>query len=603
MAEASTIETHLVSGGGLSADQLEQIRGEAAAKSIGVDEAILSLEFMQPAGLAEAYSQACSLPYVPLFPDPSSPQAHRMLPQSCVTAWNVYPVAFDAEHNLLTLAIHDLKQIEHLEKLSRLFMQSHDLAFTVAPEYEIKKAVAEHLSGKGAAVAGGEQKPRTIVRSAIGSSNGGKKKLSAIGGRSSSSGRGRIGKPAAEEAGAFSYSEMSKAFSSAASVLAEVHLHEQAQRLTDVRSCVRYCQLLSARMNLEPASVDAVISAAWLSALSDRPELIKRITTPYRLDEIIFPKHEDGDEKAPLMESSILSLVLCYHDLKRDDPDSVKDVTLTRRHLRETWPGVATQQELLETFLQVLMDEQFLATLDAGTGKVLLVDGNAEGQDELVPALSSRGFDVTLVPDAASADSRLKEGAPDLILLDMNLTPAEDGLSFCERVKTTAATENVPVLMLVPEEEESRAAKCLVAGADDYLTRPVSSDLLMIKLQRLFAKSGDSGATKDSSQDGVSGSLADMGFTDMVQILCAGNRTIQLSLTGPSGTGSVFIREGDVIHAQTDSVEGDGAFYAMMHWKEGEFSTQQPEDFPEQTIFAGLMSLLMEGARQIDEGV
>ena len=74
-----------------------------------------------------------------------------------------------------------------------------------------------------------------------------------------------------------------------------------------------------------------------------------------------------------------------------------------------------------------------------------------------------------------------------------------------------------------------------------------------------------------------------------------------MDLNGPKGEGRVFIREGDVIHAEMGPHIGNDAFYSMMSWNEGDFSTHQCTDFPEQTIHESMMSLLMEGARQNDE--
>ena len=394
------------------------------------------------------------------------------------------------------------------------------------------------------------------------------------------------------------YGEMSKALTAATAMLARQRLFATPDKLTEVETIVRYCQLISSRMSLPPLSVDATINAAWMTAFSDMPDIIHQLVSPYHLDQILFPTEKDADN--PLIETSILSLVQCYQRLKTEEPEVARDVMQTRRKLRMQWGGHADHQDVLETFLQVLMDEEFLSTLDSEAGSILVVDHTELSNSSLVPALSSHGYQVRLVADAKSADAEIANQTPDLILMEMDL-PGESGLVYCERLKSEGSTRSIPVIMLIPESKAKRSADALHAGADDIHDRPVQIELLLIRLQRLLVKQTSSGS--EESAGGVSGSLSDMGFTDMIQILCAGSKSVIMSLTGPKGDAKVYIQNGDVIHAETPSHQGPDAFYSMMSWKEGTFSTQQCAEFPERSIFESMMSLLMEGARWVDEGI
>jgi hypothetical protein len=61
--------------------------------------------------------------------------------------------------------------------------------------------------------------------------------------------------------------------------------------------------------------------------------------------------------------------------------------------------------------------------------------------------------------------------------------------------------------------------------------------------------------------------------------------------------------EGNVMHAETEGAVGEAAFYRLMQWKSGDFSMKECSVFPEPTVTASTMSLLMEGARIVDEKV
>ena len=122
-------------------------------------------------------------------------------------------------------------------------------------------------------------------------------------------------------------------------------------------------------------------------------DALKQLLTPYNVADIIF--HDDGGDR---IETLVLGLVRCYQDLKQSDPSARKDVNLTRRNLRAQWSSAPGHQDMLETFLQVLMDEEFLATLDHTSGSILIID-----PQEVAQAIQSarRAMD--------SIDSRLSD--------------------------------------------------------------------------------------------------------------------------------------------------------------------------------------------------
>lgn len=101
--------------------------------------------------------------------------------------------------------------------------------------------------------------------------------------------------------------------------------------------------------------------------------------------------------------------------------------------------------------------------------------------------------------------------------------------------------------------------------------------------------------------EGISGTLEDVGLTDMVQILCVGGKKMELVITSGKKEAKVYLRDGEVIHCEMDKVSGEDAFYKLMRWQTGKFTAKPCEVFPEQTIMTSVMALLMEGARRFDE--
>jgi DNA-binding response OmpR family regulator len=182
-----------------------------------------------------------------------------------------------------------------------------------------------------------------------------------------------------------------------------------------------------------------------------------------------------------------------------------------------------------------------------------------------------------------------------LIITEVTL-PDQSGLRFCQEMNKSSKTSHVPIIVITEQGLEKQAAACLRAGADDYLAKPIDLELLFLKIQRLLTK-----LDSDSVKPGVNGSLDDMSFTDMIQIICAGAKSMQILLTHADRKGEVLVEDGEIVHAQTGDKKGEQAFYDMMTWREGDFTTRQCDEFPEKTIRSSAMSLLMEGARLADE--
>ena len=116
---------------------------------------------------------------------------------------------------------------------------------------------------------------------------------------------------------------------------------------------------------------------------------------------------------------------------------------------------------------------------------VLFVEDDPEIRAMVADFLTDSGLQVTVAQDGAEMDCILRTNAPDLLLLDIML-PQEDGLSICRRLR---AASNVPVIMLTARGSEIDRVVGLEIGADDYLTKPFSSNELLARIRALLRRS------------------------------------------------------------------------------------------------------------------
>jgi DNA-binding response OmpR family regulator len=213
----------------------------------------------------------------------------------------------------------------------------------------------------------------------------------------------------------------------------------------------------------------------------------------------------------------------------------------------------------------------------------------------MVLRLSNDGYKVEIAADAHEAVEKVSTSQVDLVISELNLSGTE-GLTFCRAIRANAATAPIPFLFLTAQEGERLAAECLEAGADDFLKKPVDLEMLSLKIQRLLAMKAPQAAKR-----GVSGSLTEMNSTDFIQSLAAGEKDVEIHLEHRGQKGEIYMQQGQIIHAHMEDLSGEEAFYTLMTWEEGAFQILPCSNSPTRTIHAPTMSLLIEGARLVDE--
>src|ERR1700730_16939155 len=102
--------------------------------------------------------------------------------------------------------------------------------------------------------------------------------------------------------------------------------------------------------------------------------------------------------------------------------------------------------------------------------------------------LEAEGYAVDTAARGDDAEVRLKEAAPDLVVLDWML-PGMSGIELCRRLRARTETERLPIIMLTARGEESERIRGLATGADDYIVKPFSVPELLARIRALLRRS------------------------------------------------------------------------------------------------------------------
>jgi two-component system chemotaxis response regulator CheY len=116
------------------------------------------------------------------------------------------------------------------------------------------------------------------------------------------------------------------------------------------------------------------------------------------------------------------------------------------------------------------------------TMRALVIDDSKAMRMILKRELVALGFEVFEAGDGQEALSRLAElGAVDVVLVDWTM-PGMDGMTFVHQVRAEAAYDEMRVVMITSESDPAQIFHALMAGVDEYATKPITREALAEKL-------------------------------------------------------------------------------------------------------------------------
>ena len=124
---------------------------------------------------------------------------------------------------------------------------------------------------------------------------------------------------------------------------------------------------------------------------------------------------------------------------------------------------------------------------------IYCVEDDAAIRDIEVYALRSTGFEAEGLETGAELFAALKKRLPELIILDVML-PGEDGLEILRRLRLSAVTRNVPVIMATARGAEYDKITGLDSGADDYLVKPFGMMEMVSRVRAVLRRAAPSRA-------------------------------------------------------------------------------------------------------------
>ena len=126
--------------------------------------------------------------------------------------------------------------------------------------------------------------------------------------------------------------------------------------------------------------------------------------------------------------------------------------------------------------------------------RILVVDDEPTVRSLVQDVLEAEGYEVAVAEDGLAAVAYLQAATaqtlPDAMVLDV-MMPGMDGYAVLQRVRSTAATQSLPVVMLTAFSDDEQAWKAWTNGVDYFLGKPFEADELVRYLDYLFTGEGE----------------------------------------------------------------------------------------------------------------
>ena len=163
---------------------------------------------------------------------------------------------------------------------------------------------------------------------------------------------------------------------------------------------------------------------------------------------------------------------------------------------------------------------------DEEMGALLYLADDDPGLLEVFSAfLENAGFDVRTFPTGDELADEFARHEADLVVLDV-MMPGTDGLTICKNLR---ATSDVPIVILTAKDSEMDYMHGLAIGADDYLTKPFSPSMLVMRVKALLRRVEMGRASSSTSARSLA--FADIELSDEAHEARASGKPLELTMT------------------------------------------------------------------------
>ena len=233
--------------------------------------------------------------------------------------------------------------------------------------------------------------------------------------------------------------------------------------------------------------------------------------------------------------------------------------------------------------------------------KILIVDDNPNVLKLLNISLSKAGYEIVEAENGEVAFQVANREIPDLIISDI-MMPQMDGIELCWMIRENSKVPLVPFIFLTSFDDSEMEIRGFRAGADEYLNKPIDRKELLERVEELLDRTKKLKTIEDNteSKKAFAGELKDLSIVELVQMLNLNKKSGVLKIDG-EGKGEIYLKDGQLIGAKTESQKGEEAVYELVTFEKGTFNFEVSDQEYPNNVTNGTMNVIMEACRIMDE--
>ncbi|MBA3502028.1 MAG: DUF4388 domain-containing protein, partial [Deltaproteobacteria bacterium] len=234
----------------------------------------------------------------------------------------------------------------------------------------------------------------------------------------------------------------------------------------------------------------------------------------------------------------------------------------------------------------------------AADRRVIVATSHVRLLERLSAAFGAAGFSVGTAANGLEAIAACLRAKPDVLVVERTL-PIIDGIEVVERIATTPKLAGLPMIVMSDDPRDGTLAFEL--GAMDFVTKPFSTDELVLRVRRLV---------RGPQHVVFSGDLAEIPLPALLTMFELERKSGQLALRRLSAHGAyanawIDLDDGRIVNARSTELHADPrrVVMSLLDWTDGQFelTTSRDEELPPCELALQITHLLLEHARESDE--
>ena len=235
------------------------------------------------------------------------------------------------------------------------------------------------------------------------------------------------------------------------------------------------------------------------------------------------------------------------------------------------------------------------------TTKVVLVDDNPFILELLREGLEPLA-EVAFFRNPEDALAHCQKDPPDLVICDFRM-PSLDGIQLVRKLKAQSGADGVRFLVMAAKSDVDDTLRSHTDMVEEFVVKPFFVRELAKQAKNILDRVYIEKMQRQAPAEGVMrGRLSEMNIIDLLQSLELGQKTCSLTFNQGGESCRMYFADGQIHHAESGAIVGDGAVYRVAGWSEGTFEINFNGRSDQKTTTQSTQGLLMEALRLLDEG-